>query len=210
MKGRTTKNYAARKEPNKLTPIQKKEVKAILYKNMELKSFDSGGNPSAGLLGTISKSFSIPQGSANSQRVGNDITAAYMQISYMCTLVDVTNIARVIYFQWHEDDQVSVPVITDILFLAGGNDYTNALYNFDHRDKYKILYDKRHRLEASSVGSQVVVKDLRVAIPHKNIAFNGGGLTTGKNMIYQLLISDSAITPHVVFMNCQRILYRDA
>jgi len=203
-------NYKGPKKSVKLNPIQKKEVKNILYKNLELKSFDVGGNPTVSSAPSITKWFSIPQGTGNSQRIANEITASHIMLSYSCLVGDAQNTIRFILFQWHDDDLSATPTAADILFLASSNDYTNAMYSFDNRDKFKILYDKRHRVEASGPGSVALAKNYRVKVPHKTISYNGGGALTGKNMIYQLLVSDSTLTPHPTVMNCGRLLYRDA
>lgn len=196
----------------KLTYRQKKEVKQMIGRNMELKSIDETGGASAPALGLITRWFNIPQGTGNTQRIGNDINATHLELQYDITQADAFNRVRVIVFQWALDDATAVPTINDILFV-GATNYFNALYNFDNRDKYKILHDRRYLLENTSVGISSVPKSspiYKLKIPHKQILFNGSGATTGRFMIYQLLCSDSASVPNPNVVTNIRLIYRDA
>lgn len=196
----------------KLTYRQKKEVKQLIGRNMELKSIDESGSASPTNLGTIARWFAIPQGSGNTQRIGNDITATHLELQYDITVADAFNKVRFIVFQWAVDDASEVPIMSDILF-TGTTNYFNALYNFDNRDKYKILHDRRYLVENSSVGSASIPKSshiFKLKVPHKQILFNGAGATTGRYMIYQLLVSDSAAVPNPTVTTNIRLLYRDA
>lgn len=189
--------------------VTKKQVKMLLTKNLELKSYDNGGVATISNVAIVSHQSAIPQGNAQSQRVGNEIVASYAEISYMLTIGDALNWVRIIYFQWHEDNAISVPTIADLLYTLGGTNPGMNLLHFDERHRFKVIYDKVHRLEATSTGSTLFVKDLRVKIPHKTIAYNGTA-TTGQNQIYVAVVSDSALGPHPTFNNQFRLLYRDA
>lgn len=195
---------------SKLNPRQKKEVKKMVKGQIELKSFDTGGFPSVATTGAVTRQTSIPQGVGNSQRIGDDVQLVKMDLSYEWAIADPFNTVRIIYFQWHMDDAFSIPGLNDILFTAPSNDPTNALYNFSNRDKYKILYDKRHFLEAGSEGSESFSKKLSIKIPHKTLSYNSGGVLTGTNNIYQLLVTDSNTVLHPSCMNHIRFYYRDA
>lgn len=211
-KRRYTRKPYKKAKGAKLNTRQKKEVKLILAKNMELKSFDNIGSASPDTAGVIAKWFSIPQGSGNAQRIGNDITGTHIELRYDITLSDSYNKVRVIIFQWALDDGVDVPTVPDILYLGTGN-YFNALYSFDNRDKFKILHDRRYLLEATSVGTTstpLSSPTYKLKIPHKQLKFNGAGATTGRFMIYQLTISDSVAVPHPSVNTNVRLVYRDA
>lgn len=214
-KRRYTRSRRYNRKGASLNPRQKKEVKMIINKNLELKSVDAtyGGAASAPLAGVITAMFPIAQGTGNSQRVGNDVNASYTQIQWQGVISssDPTNELRVIIFQWSLDNASAVPTVADILYTAGGMAGYNALYNFDNRDKYKILYDRSVFLEAGSVGSSTVsYGPIKLKIPHKTMLFNGGGATTGRYMLYNLICSDSAGIPHPTVNLQSRLVYRDA
>lgn len=214
-KRRYTRSRRYNRKGASLNPRQKKEVKMIINKNTELKSYDAGyaGAAVASLAGSITPLFPIPQGAGNSQRVGNDITASYMQLQWQGTIAttDASNIIRILIFQWSLDNATAVPTVADILYTGGGMAAWNALPHFDNRDKYKILYDQSVFLEAGSVGSSTAsVGPRKLKIPHKTMLFNGGGVTTGRYMTYALLCSDSAAVDHPDFQIQARLVYRDA
>lgn len=205
------RNYKKTAKAGKLNQRQKKEVKQILHGNLELKTADEGGAPTVSNVPTVSKWFALAQGVGNSQRIGNQIDCSHMELSYELTTGDTTNVLRIIVFQWREDDIAIGPVYTDILYRPNSSvPYTNALYNFDNRGSYKILYDKKHFIDADNDVVSAFGHKKYIKIPHSKIDFNGAGATTGKNMIYVLSVSDSAAAAHPGFINQSRLYYRDA
>lgn len=211
---RKKRTYA--KKGTKLNIRQKKEVKQIVNGSVELKTFDEGGAPTVSSTPTVSAQMQIPQGVNQSQRVGNDITASHLQIKYQLqndTLVgnDASNTIRIIYFQWREDDTVNIPTVNDILYRPNTSvPWVNALYHFDKRESFKILYDRRHEI-AFNTSNPVAFGDRSfIKLPHKKISFNVTNGSTGKNKIYCLFVSDSGAVPHPSFVNQARLYYRDA
>ena len=193
----------------KLTAEQKRQVKMLLTKQLELKSYDIGGGPTVSSVANITHLTPLPQGSGQSQRVGNEIVCSHAELSYELAIGDTINWIRVIMFQWHEDNGISVPTTPDILFTPASTNFGMNLYHFDERHRFKILFDKVHRLEANSLGSTIFVKDLRIKIPHKTLTYNGSA-TNGQNQLYLWVVSDSALAAHPAIIWQARLLYRDA
>lgn len=207
---RKKRSYGAKHYNSKLNNRQKNEVKQLINGVIEMKSIDNGGNPTSSDIPTISKWFAVPQGTGQAARIGNEIQASHMELRYSLASADTFNILRVIVFQWREDDATVGPVYTDILYRPSTSvSWHNALYNYDQRESYKILYDKRHFVDADNQAKDTFVST-KIKVPHKKIIFNGSGATDGKNMIYVLFVSDSALAGHPGFMNQARLYYRDA
>lgn len=212
-KGRYVRKSTNRKGKS-LNPRQKKEVKMILNKHTELKSLDVPyiGTVSADLTGACYKWFSVGQGAASNQRIGDDIEVSYIQFKYDWFIADSYNIVRVLVFQWALDDASTVPTVADILGTASGAAPYNALLNFNNRDKYKILYDKRLLLQSTSTGSVSTPFSsgtITCRPSHKKMLYNTGA-TTGRYMIYTLLCSDSSAVGHPTISVIPRIVYRDS
>ncbi len=203
-------NY--RKKPQyPLNPRQKVEVKKMIQSNIELKSFDEAlGGVTVSDTPIIARWFAITQGVGNTQRIGNQINCKYMQLKYQMSAGDNTNIMRYIVFQWREDNLGNAPSVDDILYRgANSNPWTNALYNYDNRHQYTILYDRRHQLDydnpTDTFGGSNYLK-----IKHKKMDYPIPAAITGTNAIYILVVSDSAAGNHPIITNQGRLYYYDA
>lgn len=202
----------------KLTPIQRKQVKELIKEPMEHKYYedpitDAFGVPSSGATYQLSL---IPQGDTDSTRDGDRLTLTSVNIRGSVYCGDVTNLIRVIFYQWRPQ---STPTITDI--LSKGADGTNidvySHYNHDKRSEFKILSDRTYSLAGYgttvSPYGQDTEKLFNINISKKlikNLQYVNGSTSVGSNQLWYLAISDSDATPNPTLTFKIRMNYIDA
>jgi len=208
----------ARAAAAKLTPIQRKQVKALIKEPMEHKYFedpitDAFGIPSSGVTYQLSL---IPQGDTDVTRDGDRLTLTSVNIRGSVYCGDVTNIVRVIFFQWRPQ---SFPSVSDI--LSKGEDGTNvgvhSFYNHDKRSEFKILSDRTYSLAGYGTTTSPYGVDteklFNINISKKlikNLQYVNGSTSVGSNQIHYIAISDSDATPNPTLTFKIRINYIDA
>jgi hypothetical protein len=200
------------KSGNKET-LSKKEVKEMIRSAqlaiMEPKSYDAGlsVNPGNGGTSIIQKMTTIPQGDTDTTRDGDQLSVEWSELHYACLVnaTDVSNLMRVIAFCWHFDDGGQAP--TPSLILQSSTTPLSS-YNRDSvKEKaFTVLHDNLVALYSGGVGN----KSFYYRNPKKfKITFTAGG-NTGKNHIYLLIVSDSAVTPFPIFTSYHRTQFFDA
>lgn len=136
----------------------------------------------------------ITPGTAQSQRIGNEITLSSISFRYQMlfnTLGNQTQHLRVMLIQMHTD---SVPTLGSVIDLAGpyvaSTQSVNKPYNTEDRD-HKVLYDRTHTLRRNyateAPESKYFIK--KVKVPRRRIEFTTN--TTGHNFLYLIYFSDS-------------------
>lgn len=145
-------------------------------------------------------------GTGNSNRIGQTITPTVIQLKGVFSYSDPYNLIRMMVVQWHPDNQVDVPLAQDF-FNAVGNLHAPDSNTPDPsiRNRYTVLSDRRYVV--SSAGP--VAREFNFSVyPKKKILFNTG-LTTGKNHIYVVAVSDSGVAPHAGWRLNLRMSYQD-
>lgn len=156
----------------------------------------------------------IPQGTTDSDRSGDQIALRSIEIQWgwyidgsVIPSTELTNIVRIIVFQWIPD---TVPVRDNILSIGVTTPpslYPHAPYNHDKRFQFRILYDKKQHL--SYYGPAVAIGRKRITrFPQRKIQFQSG-TTVGTNQIYVLYLSDSGATPNPTMSSSVKVNYQD-
>lgn len=195
---------------NALTKLEVKSmIKSSMMKIMEPKSFDQGLAVNVGNGGTsiIQKMTTITQGDTDTSRDGDQLAVVWSEARFnvLVNSTDVSNVLRVIFFVWHFDDGAQPPTPSLILQLS-----TTPLSSYN-RDSVKekaftILSDTLHAVYSGGIGNKEHV--YRNTKKFK-ITFTAGG-TTGKNHIYCLSVSDSAVSPFPTLNVYHRTQFLDA
>lgn len=215
------KVYPKRGHARTLNRVQKKQVKAIISRQLETKFVDqSSGYVQLDRGGLIACLTQIGQGDGASQRSGDQVTGVRIRFSptvYYNSSAVTTNVQhtyRMVMLRWNQDDG-AVPLNSLGLvfqFAGGAGDYRTVCspYNFDaHKQKdFTILYDKKFSIgQTSPAHSPIISKKLR-----SKINFSGAA-SSGVGNIYIVVIADDATGAHSPDLQMQwvsRYTYTDA
>jgi len=162
---------------------------------------------------TIYSVTAIPQGNAQSQRIGDKV----MPLRAKCLLqlygssTDIQNFVRVILFRFKPNNAAgSFPLSTGVVLdhgASGVSAETNSPYSFANRDVFTIVKDTIVPMcynGANGVAEWV----FDAAFPPVATVFTAG-LTTGANQLFLMLGSDSSAAPHPTVTGVFRLFYTD-
>lgn len=201
----------------KLTKLQRREVKAMMEKALELKYLDTTQAYTqidrGGVLATL---CNVGQGNTQSTRIADQLTQKYLIFNldayYNPTVIntDVGHKLRVILFRWVPDNGVNTPVLGSVLAQTGSVIVTSAQINWTAKiaGDIQVLFDRSFALNHAS---DVVVRE-RLNLHNVKQGF-AAGASTGSNQIYVLLVGDDATGAHVPDVQAQyvsRFVYADA
>lgn len=156
-------------------------------------------------LGGLNSFTDIVQGSAQTQRVGDELRLKSIDLRYQIACADTTQCMRIIVFQWFQN---TVPTVNNILYSNGTAQAPFGALNFEQRRNYRILYDRMHSLDIiTEIQNGVHVRIWK--IPKRNIVFTTTGTTVGNNKCYIYFISDSSVAPHPTLTWQIRVNYTD-
>lgn len=200
----------------KLRPRTANAVKAIVRAEMaplvEKKHFDTAFTSQA-IDGTFSQFFdlsNIPQGTADTQRIGDKIYLESIQFKFMLQSPDNWSYTRVQLVQWNEDTAVANVSMGTTLQSATTipRDLCSPI-QIDKGSKFKILYDKLFS-QVLSAETQDVSFSLFKNKGFKRVIEYGNSVTSGMSHIFLLVCSNSALVPHPTIDGWARLRYRDA
>jgi len=186
----------------------KRYVKRAIKAQEETKVFDTyiAQNPSdAGILTDLS---SVTAGVGYSQRVGQKIQPFGIRLRLYSKLADTTNAVRYILFRWKGDDTVDAPTLARIIFstnLAAPYTWQNML-NEPEQQNFRVLMDKSILINAVAKPDHYFTRFFKL----KGTIQYDTGVTTGKNHLYLLSITDSGAVSHPVSVLYSRLYYKDA
>lgn len=200
----------------KLAPAQRKQVKAMIKSNIELKYYAGSLLPtSITSTGACSPVGNIAQGAGQGQRVGDSFQYSLFNFRVVITnnlvAADTSNKVRFIVFQWKPND-LTAPAVTDILLSATWD----SQYEFDNRHQYRILYDRTFFLTPILEGTTNTVAPnstrllnfkLKPKLKKVDCTF---GTVNGTNKLYILYISDSLVPVHPTIEYLTNVYYTDA
>lgn len=172
---------------------------------------------------TATKITTIQQGTADAaQRIGDKVELAgiYLRVQFQCR--NVLSYARVIVFQWQEDDGAAVPTIGSILQPGAVANAVFAPYRHDGSTRYSILYDKVMRLVENDTNetAMCMYKNKKSLAVRKKFKFEplirfNAATPDGVNNLYILAFTSKpagglpATDSDLRSMYC-RVTYRDA
>lgn len=205
----------------KLSRRQRREVIRIIRSNQEYKWFDTvvspGGVTTAGSFVLLSN---VTQGTLDNNRIGDKLKFVSMKGKFTWTVGDNNNLCRVIVFQWHPDNSVTVPVTSGAggILQSGGANAPYSNYEHDTGSLFTVLYDSTVNLWeqiAATPGSMTAFKQFRIKQTRRNRRFFKTTLkfdaatTTGPDQIYLLAVSDSSVAPNPVLYGYIRMAFQD-
>lgn len=211
-----------KREKRVLSDKQQKDVKAIvnntLRENVELKYYD--GSPTYQYPISVTAvifPLSVPaQGDGDTQRDGDRIKLKKIHIrGNLVYSSDVTNIVRVIWFQWKPN---TTPTAAGLL-LNGPSGFidVHSEYSHDFRQQFNILKDKTYKLIGNGLAATSPLTSDSVQLFKFTISkgFNtqlqyAAGGVTGTNLIYYLAISDSSVISHPALTFNAKVMYTDS
>lgn len=228
-----------RRGGSKLTKRQKQEVKAIVYKNLELKHVQEGFiGADVVSAGTITQVSVIPLGPGKSQRIGDEISLKGFEFRFeielgsgLVTSHDEWNNVRLIVFRWRDsnyDPSLGInigPGISDILDPVGANPVWLSNYNYENKHRYTILYDKVHTVWSTPVYTGTVSTytaehgpystktrhiNLGKKVKAKIYYDDDSSMIHGSNQLYVLFASDSNYASHPKLSFVGTLSYTDA
>jgi len=187
-------------------------VKQQIHKNVETKWYELGQTPTGvDWNGAITRLTSVPQGTTDSQRVGDKLTIRGIHIKYQITTGDSTQLFRVLVVQWKPNTNLITPGVATLLtgVTLGTVNAPLANYVWDYTNQWSILYDKMHRLDAVSKPNVINMKRVNIKYAKKVVEFFAAGIE-GSNHVYMVMVSDSGAGPHPTIAYQTRVLYDDA
>jgi hypothetical protein len=185
--------------------------KIVRSPHIQIKYFDTlvPGN----MLLTINYSALtiIPQGNAQSQRIGDVIYPIKLDCRYSLSTAnsDVFNTIRLVLFTWKQNNASVAPGTASVL-ESPTTMGPLSFYNYEGRLEYHILKDIMRSMSGTSAAPTIesnLVAAFTVPLSGK-IVYNLG-VTTGYNQIYLANISDSAVTPYPFLTMWFRLWYYD-
>lgn len=194
------------------TPSQRKSVKRMINFGRELKYFVAFETAvSISTTATVDDLFEPAIGDTDITRDGDQVTLRGIVLRFTLTGGDLTNIIRIICFQWRADSALQAPNAGNIIISTGD---INSPLNHDQRTNYRILYDKRFTTCGTTAApTEATIRLGMVKQSAKNWAktvyFDSGGLQ-GRNKIYILYLSDSAAITHPTISYRSLIEFNDS
>lgn len=205
----------------KLSNRQKKEVKNLIGRSIEVKSYNTGfGHTAVSSSPSFTVLSAVDAGPESYERIGDSITLKRLTVRMQFTGEDTYNTVRAVLFRYKQDNSVGAPTATQ-LFDATASGSIFALCPVPNRDqdqKIEIIWDKVVTLPRSEfyTGSTVLMNNSASVrtwqktfygrrLGPKKIRFNPGGVTTGFGHIYLCVVSDSSpLTGHPhVYLNAK-------
>ena len=221
--GKSKKRCFTKHCERRIVSLAKKATSSLI----EYKHHSVTLNAYAATTATLTPLTSIAQGDQSTERIGHTINPTSVILRYRFRGTDGTifsndqyNNVRVIVFQWFADAANDPPSALRILNSYGTVPYCTEQYDTRDSDKYKILYDKCHKMETTAAyydtssstaytytsGTNTIrvkLKNLRKVV-YKNFLS-----TPGTGAVYVLFFSDSSVTPHPVLHGTAKLTYSD-
>lgn len=193
-----------------LSKKQRKEVKAIVKTNAEMKYIDSNFvasvvNAGGTLLGPVT---AINQNIGGSQRIGDQIRIENIAATEQLIAGDATNFLRIIWFQWYQNTASVAPTLGAILQNPSAPTYSPINETNLDGKLFRILSDKCYGMTTSGANQCLTLKK-RIKPARKVLEFNPTA-ATGFNHIYCYVMSDSIAAPNPTHQAYVRVQYTDS
>jgi len=169
---------------------------------------------SIGSGGTLFPLCGVPQGDAQSTRVGDFIHARKLVFNYSLYTAnaDIVTTIRLIFFKWRPSTALTVPVIANILEAPASSNVLSH-FNFQLQENYSILWERQYNVAGTATNPTVTssIGGTGMSIPLKgnNDMDFSLAATFGSNQIYLLALSDSALAPFPLLNFSARLYYED-
>lgn len=162
----------------------------------------------------------IAQGTGVNQRVGNkvritSVTGNFEILGAPPTATEYYDGVRIMIIcvkTWRQNPTFN---LGDYLASAGTpNDSVTALYNWENRKNYRVLYDKHIMLNYFGSGASPTFKHLQFNVKvNRNVIYATSAATAAAvehNNLFLVMWSNSSATPHPSLEGSIRVKYQDA
>lgn len=179
---------------SKLTKKQKTQVKRLIGNSEELKAVDSTILTSVDASGSVILLAHPAQGDGVSFRNGDEIKLKKLIMSLNVVGADTTNICRFIIFRWSQNNNVTSPIVTDVLQTLNAM----SMYNYTsvNQGKVFIVYDRVLTFSAYGTNDKLIKGSVWGRRLGKKILHFNAGTTNGTDQFYLLKITDSVAANH--------------
>lgn len=145
---------------------------------------------------------------------GQHVQIVNMHIRGQVACADVSNMLRIIVFQWYDDTAPTTTSILDNAGIIGTADAPYATRNWSNRPLYRILRDDMIQLQANATltGGNGFVYPINYFIKSKKITktfWAATAVSIQKGGIYLCVVSDSAAVTHPNIIFTSEIIFTD-
>lgn len=193
------RSYKKTKPSTKVTKATKTYVKKALTENKETNwktVYEPEAVEQSYDVPIITKLSSVIPNPGINTREGSRIQPISLSVNFIHATAAVYNYSRVIIFQWKPDDNIEVPTQAKILeHPSSAYSITSPYVNeYVKRKKFKVLKDKMCLNQTNTTTGVSHYKFNITKFNNKFINYNNGtDDVTGKNNIYMLSFSNTAI-----------------
>lgn len=204
VKNQRKKRKPLTKEEKRMMQIAKqvynKETRSQIGYHYHDDSSSYAGVDISGAIYTLTKG--IPQGDTQKSRTGSMVTLKSMLLRYSCKGADVTNLLRVIVFQWFQPGD---PTVAQVVQSTGSVPFLQPL-NTENSPYINVIYDN---LVAMTFASNDVMcyKEWRKWKYGLKCHWAEGAATNEKGNVYMCVISDSGVASHPEFQHHVRFRF---
>lgn len=199
---------SSKKEEKAVTKSQVKQmIKSTLKDVQELKIFIVQTSASVDYGGTIVDMSSIAQGDSDITRDGDRIQVVEWSFRWVAYVGDVTNLFRVILFQYVPDSALGTPLVSYVIQTTGSTNSPISYRSIDYVKNVKILYDRTVSLDTYHPAVQSTPVTIK-KFYDKQMQFTGA--TSRTNGLFMLVISDLAAATHPSISYYSTIRFTDS
>lgn len=189
--------YSARR-PRKLSTVQKQQVKRLVKKNEELLTWDVYASVTSSSTGDFTDLTAM----SDTQRNGVKVIPKSLEIKWHSDAGDSFNICRCLIIQWHVDSALVAPTLSQIFDTTTSSYLPQNPLNAEkvNQKKFTVLYDRTYKLIQNTTADPVLgsIKIYNTAKKKRmrDIYFNDGAVSSGRNKLYLIALSDSTAAPN--------------
>lgn len=166
--------------------------------------------------GTTAALVNIPQGYAQSQRIGDKVELVKLELNALTMTAvnsDVYSHARVVIYRWKENIADTSPTIA-LLFETPTTNSCFSNMNYENRLLYRVCWDRAFSLAGTSTvptdKSDHYLRKIRIPLRGKTLQYRLASSSASTDTLCIAYLSDSAATPFPVITFCFRLWYYDA
>jgi len=187
------KRRYVRKGSPKVSKATKTYVKKALTANKQLNyaNLDNSSSNMSFDVPFLAQWSAVAQGNTIDSREGDRLEPTLLEINSRVSMSAVTDVARIIVFQWRPDTDAELPTMGKILQITGSAQsvYSPYVLNEVDRAKFVVLKDRTFHSNPDTLYFHFRCKQTKFM--NKYISYNIG-VTSGKSQIYVLAFSNIA------------------
>lgn len=148
------------------------------------------------------------QGDNGGTHVGDESVMKNLELRMLISVADATNSVRVVLFRWKPNIGYVAPGAGSILKDATTLGNLTSCYLEDGEDQYQVMYDELFLLAAAGGNPEQVSRNIKRTF-NLRCDFTTG-TSNSSNMLYLMLISDSAAVTHPKVQFMSKIGFTDS